>query len=83
MLLLLIVMVSSCSRGSLQRDVHRRHDLQAQRRVLRLVNQRGQQGTIFPAGKAAALRRQQNIPHGLAQVVRFRNGFPVSRFIPI
>lgn len=67
---------------ALQRDVHRRHDLQAQHRVLWLVNQRGQQGTVYPASKAATLRRQQNIPHGMARVIGFRNGLASIAIYP-
>ena len=73
MLLLLIVMVSICSRGSQRCNATYTADMICRRSAGFVAGQSARTtGNRIPGGKAATLRRQQNIPHGLAQVIRFR-----------
>ncbi len=76
MLLLLIVMVSSCAAAPQRCNATYTADMICRRNagVLRLVNQRDSREPYSRRQDDLPCGVRQNIPHGLTQVIRFRNG---------
>ncbi len=74
MLLLLTVMVSSCSRGSQRRSATYTAAMICRRSAgFCGWSMSAESGNHTPGAQAAPLRGQQNVTHRLTQVVRFRN----------